>query len=108
MVTVNAAKINRNNQSQLTKVLVAQAKAHHDNTGNKEVIILAAGNDELAVQLVAAVLNVGLNPILDNSEYTPDNPSARARKKDIMAKAHALAKDLPKPLSSKSRNVLDF
>ncbi len=108
MVTVNADKINRNNQSQLTKVFVAQAKAHYENTGNTEVIILAAGNDELAVQLAAAVLNIGLKPLLHNSEYPPDNPSAQARKKDIMSKAQALAKELPKTPLHKARNVLDF
>ncbi len=108
MVTVNANRINKSNQSQIAKVIVAQAKAHHENTGKTEVTILAAGNDELAVQLVAGILNIGLKPNLDNSEYPPDNPQAQARKKDIMAKAQALAKDSPKSRLTKSRNMLDL
>lgn len=69
----------------IPEVLVAQAKAYYENTGIQEVVVVAAGDDELAIALMVAAQNGGLVPRLDPREYPEDEPKAQERKKAILA-----------------------
>ncbi len=86
MVTVKANQLTESNQKEITSVIVAQAKAHHDNTGNTSVIVLAAGDDKLAVELMLAIHKAGLKPSLSEDEYPKADASAQARRRKILAK----------------------
>ncbi|MGD9592539.1 MAG: hypothetical protein AB7V32_08475 [Candidatus Berkiella sp.] len=90
MMTVKANQITEKNHQQVTKVIVAQAKAHHENTGHKEVIVLAAGNDDLAVELMVAVKKAGLSPKLSDDEYPATSKDAQRRKDQILARVQEL------------------
>lgn len=100
-VTVKSNQVNKANQKQVAEVIVAQAKAHFTNTGKKEVIILAAGNDDLAVDLMVAVQNAGLKPKLSDREYPENDAVLQKRKQDILAKVQSLCGTLTPVLTKK-------
>ncbi|MBS0288063.1 MAG: glycine zipper family protein [Proteobacteria bacterium] len=90
-VTVKSSQVNKDNQKQVAEVIVAQAKAHFASTGKREVIVLAAGNDDLAIELMVAVQKAGLKPKLSPREYPEHDEKAQARKQNILAKVQALS-----------------
>ncbi|MBS0289356.1 MAG: hypothetical protein JSS07_04885 [Proteobacteria bacterium] len=101
-VTVKADQLTNKNKDQVTKVIVAQAKAYQESTGIDEVVVMAAGDDDLAVQLMVAVLEAGLKPSLDPKEYPQDSP----KRKQILEAVEALTQT--QAPSAKSRKSLDF
>ncbi len=102
MMTVKANQVTDENKEHLTKVIVARAKAHVAK-GNKEVIILAAGNDDLAVELMVALKKGGLAAKLSEDEYPKKNKDAQLRVQKILARVNELTVPAPSAVSSLKR-----
>ncbi len=101
-VSVKASEVTPQNQRQVSQVIVAQMRAHYETLApkpgaapKKEVTINAAGNDDLAVELMVAVIQSGLTPKLSDKEYPKNNPEAEQRRLKILARVKELTSKSP-------------
>lgn len=104
-ILVDGNELNNQNQDKVVQVIVAQAKAYQEKTGKSDIIILAGGDDELAVKIMAAVLKSGLKPSLDSKEYPGDSVMAQKRIKMISERANALVESMSEPHDTLKRKV---
>lgn len=64
-------KFTEKDKEAISNELAAEALAHSEATGNKSPIVVAGGDDAIAIRLLAAAIKAGLKPELDNTEF-PD------------------------------------
>ncbi len=101
-VLVDKAALDDENQEAVSEVLVAQARALYESSGNKYLKVVADRDDALAVRLMAAALKANMSPELDEVEYPMDTPQGTQKRKTILEQAYALA-GVPQPVEPKVR-----
>ncbi|MCS5710471.1 hypothetical protein [Candidatus Berkiella aquae] len=101
-VMVDKTQLDEENKEAVSAVLVAQARALYESTGNKHLKIIADKDDDFAIRLMAAALVADMIPDLDEREYPLDTPEQKAKREQIMEKAYAIA-GLEPPYKAKTR-----
>lgn len=101
-VLVDKAALDDENEEAVSEVLVAQARALYESSGNQYLKVVADKDDALAVRLMAAALKANMLPELDETEYPMDTPQATEKRKIILEQAYALA-DIELPAQPKAR-----
>jgi|GEM_PF-3792226 len=107
-VLVDKAALDAENQEVVSEVLVAQARALYESSGNKYLKVVADKDDALAVNLMAAALKANMAPELDEKEYPMDTTKALEKRKDILAQAYELAGMSPPPEPKRVGFRVDF
>lgn len=101
-VLVDKSKLDEENENDVSEVLVAQAKAIYQSSGNRHLKVIADKDDVLAVRLMAAALKADMIPELDEREYPLDTPQATDKRKVMLEQAYALA-GIQQPVEPKAR-----
>ncbi|HRE30636.1 MAG TPA: hypothetical protein PLD88_01550, partial [Candidatus Berkiella sp.] len=108
-VMVDKAQLDEENTEAVSTVLVAQARALYESTGNKHLKIIADRDDDFAIRLMAAALAADMVPDLDEKEYPLDTPEQRVKREQIKEKAYAIAGiELPSKAKARVGFRVDF
>lgn len=90
-VLVDREQLDDDNKEAVSAVLVAQARAIYEASGNKHLKVIAGNDDDLAVRLMAAALVAKMIPELDEKEYPLDTPEQKAKRDLLMEQAYSVA-----------------
>lgn len=90
-VLVDREQLDDDNKEGVCAVLVANARAIYETSGNKHLKVLSDQDDDLAVRLMAAALVANMEPELDEKEYPLDTPAQREKRDLLMEQAYSVA-----------------
>lgn len=102
-VLVDREQLDEGNKEAVSAVLVAQARAIYETSGNKHLKVISDGDDDLAVRLMAAALVANMVPELDEEEYPLETPVQREKRELLIEQAYSVAGITPPHKAKKAR-----
>ncbi len=76
-VMVEGDAVTKKNQAAVVGLMIEQAKAFHEKTGNVSITVYSGGNDAFALEVMVALRKEGYEPELNTQEYPPDEDKVK-------------------------------